>query len=84
MTWEAGFYYPHRFAGLIGMKYLFLEQRAPAGAEENEVTFAFQGARTGMGAWLADAGSGGAAVNASLARSAQPWLSGSPGQRNQP
>jgi hypothetical protein len=28
---------------------------------ENEVTFAFQGARTGMGAWLADAGSGGAA-----------------------
>ena len=43
------------------MKYLFLEQRAPAGAEENEVTFAFQGARTGMGSWLADAGSGGAA-----------------------
>ena len=46
---------------MIGMKYLFLEQRAPAGAEENEVTFAFQGARTGMGSWLADAGSGGAA-----------------------
>ena len=41
--------------------YLFLEQRAPAGAEENEVTFAFQAPRTGMGAWLADAGSGGAA-----------------------
>ena len=49
------------FTGLTGMKYLFFEQRAPAGAVENEVTFAFQGARTGMGSWLADAGSGGAA-----------------------
>ena len=52
---------PIEFAGLIGMKYVFLEQRAPAGAVENEVTLAFQGARTGMGSWLADAGSGGAA-----------------------
>jgi ferric-dicitrate binding protein FerR (iron transport regulator) len=52
---------PIEFAGMLGMKYLFLEQRAPAGAEENEVTFAFQGARMGMGSWLADAGSGGAA-----------------------
>lgn len=52
---------PIELAGMIGMKYVFLEQRAPAGAVENEVTFAFQGARTGMGAWLADAGSGGAA-----------------------
>jgi FecR protein/Putative zinc-finger len=52
---------PIEFAGMIGVKYLFLEQRAPAGAEENEVTLAFQGARTGMGSWLADAGSGGAA-----------------------
>ena len=52
---------PIKLAGMIGMKYLFLEQRAPAGAEENEVTVAFQGARTGMGSWLADAGSGGAA-----------------------
>jgi hypothetical protein len=52
---------PIELAGMIGMKYLFLEQRAPTGAEENEVTFAFQGARTGMGSWLADAGSGGAA-----------------------
>jgi len=43
------------------MKYIFLEQRAPAGAVENEVTLAFQGPRTGMGSWLADAGSGGAA-----------------------
>ena len=52
---------PIKLADMIDMKYLFLEQRAPAGAVENEVTFAFQGARTGMGSWLADAGSGGAA-----------------------
>ncbi len=52
---------PIKLADMMGMKYLFLEQRAPAGALENEVTFAFQGARTGMGSWLADAGSGGAA-----------------------
>jgi FecR protein/Putative zinc-finger len=52
---------PIKLAGLMGMKYIFLEQRAPTGAEENEVTFAFEGARTGMGSWLADAGSGGAA-----------------------
>ena len=52
---------PVELAGMIGMKYVFLEQRAPAGALENEVTFAFQGARTGMGSWLADTGSGGAA-----------------------
>ena len=49
---------------LIGLDaashYVFLEQRAPAGAEENEVTFAFQGRRTGMASWLAGAGSGGA------------------------
>jgi ferric-dicitrate binding protein FerR (iron transport regulator) len=52
---------PIELAGMIGMKYLFFEQRAAAGALENEVTFAFEGARTGMGSWLADAGSGGAA-----------------------
>jgi hypothetical protein len=52
---------PIEFAGMLGMKYLFLEQRAPAGPMENEVTFAFEGRRTGMGSWLADAGSGGAA-----------------------
>jgi hypothetical protein len=52
---------PIKLAGMIGMKYLFLEQRAPAGAEENEITFAFQGARAGLGSWLADSGSGGAA-----------------------
>ena len=38
------------------MKYLFLEQRAPAGAEENELTLAFQGPRKGMASWLADSG----------------------------
>ena len=52
---------PIDLAGKIGMKYLFLEQRAPAGAVENEVTLAFDGPRTGMGSWLADSGSGGAA-----------------------
>jgi ferric-dicitrate binding protein FerR (iron transport regulator) len=52
---------PIELAGMIGMKYVFVEQRAPAGAVENEVTLAFEGARTGMGSWLADSGSGGAA-----------------------
>ena len=52
---------PVEFAAMIGMKYLFLEQRAPAGTEENELTLVFGGARTGMASWLADAGSGGAA-----------------------
>jgi FecR protein/Putative zinc-finger len=52
---------PIKLAGMIGMKYVFVEQRAPAGAEENEVTLAFNGPRTGLGSWLADAGSGGAA-----------------------
>jgi hypothetical protein len=46
---------------MMGLRYAFLEQRAPAGAEENEATFAFQGPRTGMASWLADGGSGGAA-----------------------
>jgi hypothetical protein len=52
---------PFELARRIGMKYLFVEQRAPAGAQENEITFTFQGPRTGMGSWLADSGSGGAA-----------------------
>jgi hypothetical protein len=52
---------PIELAGMIGMKYVFFEQRAPAGAEENEFTLAFQGPRTGMASWLADTGSGGAA-----------------------
>jgi hypothetical protein len=65
---------------MIGMKYLFLEQRAPAGAEENEVTFVFEGARKGMASWLADAGSGGAAeylpadaLLAGYASTREPW-----------
>jgi hypothetical protein len=52
---------PVELAAMIGMKYLFFEQRAPAGAEENELTLMFEGPRTGMASWLADAGSGGAA-----------------------
>jgi hypothetical protein len=52
---------PVELAAMIGMKYLFLEQRAPTGAEENELTLVFESARTGMASWLADAGSGGAA-----------------------
>lgn len=52
---------PIEFAGLTGVKYLFLEQRSPEGAEENEVTVMFQGARSGIASWLADAGSAGAA-----------------------
>jgi hypothetical protein len=52
---------PVELAGMTGVKYLFLEQRSPAGAEENEVTVMFQDARKGMASWLADAGSGGAA-----------------------
>jgi hypothetical protein len=52
---------PIELAGMMGTKYVFLEQRAPYGAEENEVTLTFEGPRTGMASWLADAGSGGAA-----------------------
>ena len=52
---------PVELAAMVGVKYLFVEQRAPAGAEENEVSLVFQGERKGMAAWLADAGSGGAA-----------------------
>lgn len=52
---------PIELASMTGVRYLFLERRAPAGAEENEVTLAFQNARTGMASWLADTGSGGAA-----------------------
>jgi hypothetical protein len=52
---------PVELAAMVGVKYLFVEQRAPAGAEENEVTLVFQGERRGMASWLAAAGSGGAA-----------------------
>lgn len=52
---------PVELAAMTGMKHVFFEQRAPAGAEENEVTFTFHGSRSGMASWLADGGSGGAA-----------------------
>jgi len=71
---------PVELAAMIGLKYLFLEQRAPAGAEENEVTLVFQGERQGMASWLADAGSGGAAeylpadaLLAGYASTREPW-----------
>ena len=52
---------PIEFAGMTGVKYVFIEQRSPAGAEENEVTVTFQDARKGLASWLADSGSAGAA-----------------------
>lgn len=52
---------PVELAAMTGMQYVFLEQRAPTGAEENEVTLVFKSARTGIASWLADSGSGGAA-----------------------
>ncbi len=52
---------PVDLARLVGLRYLFFEQRAANGAEENEVTAMFQDARSGIASWLADAGSGGAA-----------------------
>jgi hypothetical protein len=52
---------PIKFAGITGLKYVFLEQRSSGGAEENEVTVTFDDPRTGMASWLADGGSGGAA-----------------------
>lgn len=71
---------PIELAGMLGMKYLFVEQRAVTGAEENEVTLAFQGQRTGMASWLADTGSGGAAeylsadaLVAGYASTREPW-----------
>lgn len=71
---------PVELAGMIGLKYLFLEQRAPTGAEENEVTLVFEGERKGMASWLADAGSGGAAdylpadaLFAGHASTREPW-----------
>jgi hypothetical protein len=52
---------PIELARMAGVKYLFIEQRSPGGAEENEVTLMFGESRSGMASWLADAGSGGAA-----------------------
>jgi hypothetical protein len=52
---------PIKFAGMVGVNDVFLEQRSPDGGEENEVTVTFKDPRTGMASWLADGGSGGAA-----------------------
>ena len=52
---------PVELAAMMAAKYVFFEQRAPAGTEENEVTLLFDGQRTGMASWLADAGSAGVA-----------------------
>jgi hypothetical protein len=71
---------PVELAAMVGLKYLFLEQRAPAGAEENEITLVFPGERQGMASWLADSGSGGAAeylpadaLVAGYASTREPW-----------
>ncbi len=71
---------PAELAAMVGLKYLFLEQRAPAGAEENEITLVFPGERQGMASWLADSGSGGAAeylpadaLVAGYASTREPW-----------
>ncbi|HTL00935.1 MAG TPA: hypothetical protein VL243_01880, partial [Vicinamibacterales bacterium] len=52
---------PAEIAEMVGMKYMFVEQRAPTGVEENELTLVFDGQRKGMASWLADAGGGGVA-----------------------
>ena len=53
--------HPKEMMGIEQMKYVFLEQRNSGGVEENEATLAFAGARTGVAAWLASKGTGGAA-----------------------
>jgi ferric-dicitrate binding protein FerR (iron transport regulator) len=52
---------PVELAAMIGPKYMFVEQRAQAGGEENELTLVFDGAKKGMASWLADSGAGGVA-----------------------
>ncbi len=52
---------PKEMMGIEQMKYVFFEQRTSGGVEENEATMAFAGARTGVAAWLASKGTGGAA-----------------------
>ncbi|HEY3443764.1 MAG TPA: FecR domain-containing protein [Paludibaculum sp.] len=53
--------HPKEMMGIEQMKYVFFEQRTAGGVEENEATLAFAGARTGIAAWLAAKGTGGAA-----------------------
>ena len=71
---------PVELASMVGLKHVFVEQRAVSGPEENEATFTFQTPGTGMASWLANAGSGGAAeylpADALLAGSVstrEPW-----------
>ena len=71
---------PVELASMVGLKYVFLEQRAAAGPEENEATFVFQSPGTGMASWLANAGSGGAteylpadALVAGSVSTREPW-----------
>ncbi len=52
--------HPKEMMGIEQMKYVFFEQRTAGGVEENEATLAFAGARTGVAAWLASKGTGGA------------------------
>lgn len=51
----------HTILEAKAMKYLFFEQRTAQGVEENRATLAFNGARTGVAAWIAPKGAGGAA-----------------------
>ena len=64
----------HTMLDAKAMKYLFFEQRTANGVEENRATLSFNGARTGVAAWIAPKGAGGAAqyitANAVLAFSA--------------
>jgi hypothetical protein len=52
---------PVELPAMVGMKYMFVEQRAHAGGEENELTWVFDGEKKGMASWLANAGAGGVA-----------------------
>ena len=47
--------------GTGGIRYLFLEQRAAQGGEENEAVLVFRGPRAGLASWLAPGGVSGAA-----------------------
>jgi hypothetical protein len=52
---------PAELVGVQELKHLILEQRDVLGVQENEVTLAFKGPRTGVASWLSNTGSGGAA-----------------------
>jgi hypothetical protein len=46
---------------MIGVKYLFVEQRAPRGRKRTRSRWCSRARARGWASWLADAGSGGAA-----------------------